>query len=81
MLVLSSSRSYVFEVFFKVLCLVTLIAGFKGLWLLPVVLSLLGGDSPAEPSADEEKAPSDARRVKNEGSESDGAVMHVVHVA
>mmetsp|Transcript_52989 Transcript_52989/g.161006 ORF Transcript_52989/g.161006 Transcript_52989/m.161006 type:complete len:91 (-) Transcript_52989:11-283(-) len=42
-LVLSLSKSYVFEVFFKVLCLATLIAGFKGLWLLPVVLSLVGG--------------------------------------
>merc|ERR550534_1624697 len=41
--VLSLSKSYVFEVFFKVLCVATLIAGFKGLWLLPVVLSLVGG--------------------------------------
>jgi len=42
-LALSSSKSYVFQVFFKVLFLVTVIAGFKGLWLLPVVLSLVGG--------------------------------------
>jgi len=42
--VLSVSKTYVFRVFFKVLFLVTMIAGWKGLWLLPVVLSLVGGD-------------------------------------
>jgi predicted RND superfamily exporter protein len=43
-IVLAFSKSYVFVSFFKILFLVTFIAGFKGLWLLPVVLSLLGGD-------------------------------------
>jgi len=80
-LVLSSSRSYVFEVFFKVLCVVTLIAGFKGLWLLPVVLSLLGGDSPAEPSDNKKRQPSDVTKAKDEGSQNDGAVMSVVQAA
>jgi predicted RND superfamily exporter protein len=40
---LGFSKSYVFVVFFKILFLATMIAGFKGLWLLPVVLSLVGG--------------------------------------
>merc|ERR1712110_960692 len=43
LIVLSASKTYVFRVFFKVLFLVTMIAGWKGLWLLPVVLSLVGG--------------------------------------
>merc|ERR1711933_267502 len=43
-IVLAFSKSYVFVSFYKILFLVTFIAGFKGLWLLPVVLSLLGGD-------------------------------------
>jgi len=50
LIVLSVSKTYVFRVFFKVLFLVTMIAGWKGLWLLPVVLSLVGGDAPEEVS-------------------------------
>eukprot|EP00928_Gymnodinium_smaydae_P058826 TRINITY_DN4203_c0_g2_i3.p1 TRINITY_DN4203_c0_g2~~TRINITY_DN4203_c0_g2_i3.p1 ORF type:complete len:388 (+),score=80.37 TRINITY_DN4203_c0_g2_i3:363-1526(+) len=38
------SNSYIFRVFFKVLFLVSTIAGAHGLWLLPVILSLVGGD-------------------------------------
>jgi len=41
--VISFSNSYVFRIFFKVLFLVVLIAGAHGLWLLPVLLSLVGG--------------------------------------
>merc|ERR1712194_112943 len=48
LVVLSVSKTYVFRVFFKVLFLVTMIAGWKGLWLLPVVLSLVGGDAEEE---------------------------------
>merc|ERR1711948_231389 len=48
LIVLSVSKTYVFRVFFKVLFLVTMIAGWKGLWLLPVVLSLVGGDEAEE---------------------------------
>jgi predicted RND superfamily exporter protein len=44
-LVLSGSKSFVFEVFFKILCLVSMIAGGHGLWLLPALLGLLGGSS------------------------------------
>jgi len=44
-ILLASSESFVFEVFFKVLCLVSLVAGAHGLWLLPCLLGLLG-DNP-----------------------------------
>merc|ERR1712151_1090086 len=42
---LAFTNSFVFEVFFKILCLVCIIAGAHGLWLLPVVLSIIGGDN------------------------------------
>lgn len=63
-LALSSSKSYVFEVFFKVLLLVTLIAGFKGLWLLPVVLSLVGGE---QAENDDSKLPKGVAQIAHEG--------------
>jgi hypothetical protein len=44
-LVLGFSKSFIFQVFFKVLFLVTTIAGAHGIVLLPVLLSLLGGDA------------------------------------
>jgi predicted RND superfamily exporter protein len=53
-IVLSRSKTYVFEVFFKVLFLVTMIAGFKGLWLLPVVLSVVGGSQEKPPDDNHE---------------------------
>jgi predicted RND superfamily exporter protein len=43
--VLAFAKSFVFEVFFRILLLVTLISGSHGLVLLPVLLSLLGGDN------------------------------------
>lgn len=46
--VLGFSKTFVFEVFFKVLFLVSLIAGSHGIWLLPVVLSMIGGSKPSE---------------------------------
>jgi len=39
--VLGFSKSFVFEVFFKILCLVSLIGGGHGLWLLPMLLGQL----------------------------------------
>jgi len=57
-LVLARSKSYIFEIFFKVLFLVTMIAGFKGLWLLPVVLSIVGG-SKEKPQDMNESHPED----------------------
>merc|ERR1711871_1937799 len=42
--VLAFSRSYVFRVFFKVLCLTVVLGGAHGLWFLPTLLSLVGGD-------------------------------------
>merc|ERR1712151_58328 len=56
--VLAASKSYVFQIFFKVLFLVTMIAGFKGLWLLPVVLSIVGG-SKEKPQDMNESHPED----------------------
>merc|ERR1712078_917153 len=50
-LVIGFSKSYVFQGFFKVLFLVTTIAGAHGILLLPVLLSLVGGDSAAEEDA------------------------------
>eukprot|EP00928_Gymnodinium_smaydae_P041635 TRINITY_DN2814_c0_g2_i5.p1 TRINITY_DN2814_c0_g2~~TRINITY_DN2814_c0_g2_i5.p1 ORF type:complete len:1037 (+),score=240.45 TRINITY_DN2814_c0_g2_i5:86-3196(+) len=55
--VVGFSDSYIFRVFFKVLFLVTVIAGMHGLWLLPVILSLVGGD----------KDGSNSPRVKDSG--------------
>merc|ERR1712151_843822 len=44
-IVLAFTSSFVFEVFFKILCLVCIVAGAHGIWLLPVVLSIIGGDN------------------------------------
>lgn len=43
--VIGFSNSYVFRIFFKALFLVTVVAGAHGLWLLPVLLSIFGGDN------------------------------------
>ena len=53
-LVMAWSKSFIFQIFFKALFLVTVIAGAHGLWLLPVLLSIFGGDngSLADPDAD-----------------------------
>ena len=44
-LVIGFSKSYIFKTFFKALFLVTVIAGAHGLVLLPVLLSMYGGDN------------------------------------
>ena len=44
-LVIGFSKSFVFVVFFKAFFLVTVIAGAGGLWLLPCLLGLFGGDN------------------------------------
>lgn len=43
--VIGFSKSYVFIVFFKAFFLVTTIAGAHGIWLLPCLLGLFGGDN------------------------------------
>ena len=43
-IVLATSDSFIYEVFFKVLCLTVLVAGGHGLWFLPAILALGGGD-------------------------------------
>mmetsp|Transcript_89707 Transcript_89707/g.254130 ORF Transcript_89707/g.254130 Transcript_89707/m.254130 type:complete len:992 (+) Transcript_89707:100-3075(+) len=67
--VLGFSASFVFEVFFKVLFLVTVIAGAHGIWLLPTLLALLGGDS--------QEPPAKPNRVADD----DGAVVAVEQAA
>ena len=44
-IVLATSSSYIYQVFFKVLCLTVLFAGAHGVWFLPVILGLAGGDN------------------------------------
>lgn len=43
--VISFSKSYIFRVFFKVLFLTVVVGGIHGLVLLPVLLSLFGGNA------------------------------------
>ena len=50
--VLGTSKSYIFRVFFKALFLTVLFGGMVGLWLLPVVLSLVGGSKTGEGEGD-----------------------------
>jgi len=42
-IVLAFSKSYIFRVFFKVLCLTVLIGGSHGMLFLPALLSVIGG--------------------------------------
>ena len=42
---LSFSKSYVFVTMFRAFCLVVIIAGAHGMWLLPVLLTLFAGDN------------------------------------
>lgn len=44
-IVLANSSSYIYEVFFRVLCLTVLFAGAHGMWFLPAILALAGGNS------------------------------------
>ncbi len=44
---LSGAQTYVFEIFFQMFLLTTLLGGFHGLVVLPMLLGLIGGDKPA----------------------------------
>ena len=44
-LIVAFSKSYIFRVFFKAIFLVTVVAGIHGLWLLPALLTTIGGDN------------------------------------
>jgi len=46
--VLATSKSYVFTILFKVFFLTVIFGGIHGLWLLPVLLSIFGGDQLGE---------------------------------
>eukprot|EP00913_Durusdinium_trenchii_P033108 g30998.t1 len=67
--VVGFSESYVFRIFFKVLFLVVVIAGAHGLWLLPTILSLVGGSKATSETynadaATSDKAPGDPASVR-----------------
>mmetsp|Transcript_17961 Transcript_17961/g.43972 ORF Transcript_17961/g.43972 Transcript_17961/m.43972 type:complete len:658 (+) Transcript_17961:1036-3009(+) len=49
-LVLVNAQTYVFEIFFQMFTLTTLLGGFHGLVFLPVMLSFIGGDHYPEQS-------------------------------
>jgi len=53
-IVIGFSKSYIFKVFFKVIFLVTIIAGSHGLWLLPAILAMMGGEK-QQSDGDEQK--------------------------
>ena len=44
-IIIGFSKSYVFVIFFRALALVTVVAGMHGMWLLPAMLALIGGDN------------------------------------
>jgi predicted RND superfamily exporter protein len=59
-IVIGFAKSFVFQVFFKILCLVCIIAGMHGIWLLPTVLSIVGGDAERK-DATKDKVGEDAK--------------------
>lgn len=73
--VISSSKSYVFRTFFKSLCLVCLIGGAHGLWLLPVLLSLFGGAKDEEENENSKTIAADDSKDAGGGVEAKPAVV------
>lgn len=75
--VLAASQSYVFRVFFKALFLVVMLGGANGLWLLPVLLSLLGGHKEGSGSKKLEggTASEDSASMKKQESSSTGYMI------
>lgn len=69
--VLSTSKSFVFVIFFKALTLIVAFGGLGGIWLLPIMLGMLGGAS-----KDENLALKDGARPKSP-SESSTSVNKV----
>jgi predicted RND superfamily exporter protein len=55
-IVIGFSKSYIFKVFFKVIFLVTTIAGSHGLMLLPALLSVVGGTNDKSDEGEENDA-------------------------
>jgi len=64
-IVIGTAKSFIFEVFFKVLFLVTLISGSHGLLLLPVLLSICGGN--LAKSTEQPKELNDVRVEEGQG--------------
>jgi Niemann-Pick C1 protein len=61
-IVLAFSKSFVFVVFFKILFLLSIVAGAHGLWLLPTLLGIFGGSSKSSDGSQAEQV-ADAQKV------------------
>lgn len=79
--VISTSKSYVFRIFFKCLFLVVVLGGAHGLWLMPVLLSMFGGtnkdDSASNP--DEMISMTPKAVVVEEGTNSTSTKDNSIH--
>jgi len=73
-LMLSFSKSYVFVTMFRAFCLVVIIAGAHGMWLLPVLLTLFAGDNgeAEEVDAPDSKDESSENPVGKDDDDEDG---------
>merc|ERR1711865_108846 len=60
------SKTYLFRTMFKAFCLVVTIAGAHGMWALPVLLTLFGGDNGEAEDAPESKADEDSSEDSSE---------------
>ena len=73
-LMLSRSKSFVFVTMYRALCLVVTIAGSHGLWLLPVLLTLFGGDKGvAEGGKGDEEDGATVANPAGKGDDEDGS--------
>ena len=83
-LMLSFSKSYVFVTMFRAFCLVVVIAGAHGMWLLPVLLTLFAGAngeadaSSAEDGGDEESAENPAAKGEDDDEQATRAASSVI---
>ena len=77
-LVIGFSKSYIFRVFFKAFFLCVVVAGAHGLWLLPLLLSLLGGDNLGD--GEDEEALGDMELQDKDAEASEEAVLPGVQV-
>lgn len=65
--VLSTSKSYIFRIFFKALCLVVVIGGGHGIFFLPAFLSVLGGSR----DEDEDENGTELVKIENDNMGND----------
>mmetsp|Transcript_10727 Transcript_10727/g.24462 ORF Transcript_10727/g.24462 Transcript_10727/m.24462 type:complete len:986 (-) Transcript_10727:201-3158(-) len=72
-IVVAFSKSYVFQVFFKILFLVSVLSGLHGIWLLPILLSIFGGDAPEPVPKDKVAAEEVGKKAEQHEEQSQGA--------